>query len=174
MHVANQVAQLCVGSRASNQVHLSDCLTNYLIANIIADVQRLERGLQLLHIICAVRDEEFTENAVESRAQVEVQPTPARSKLDHLQSKRQFLLKVKVESPQFTSTPPRSVQLDPAWVAGSAPSGVAVRPSWETMMVRRRMINDHHHDDDDDDRDDEDDDENDIMMMMTIDYDETA
>ena len=32
-----------------------------------------------LHIICAVSDEEFTENAVESRAKVEVQPTPAHS-----------------------------------------------------------------------------------------------
>ena len=69
-------------------------LTNYLIANLIADVQRLERGLQLLHIMCAVRDEEFTENAVESHAWVEVQPTPAlsssfaavRSKLDNLPS----------------------------------------------------------------------------------------
>ena len=39
--------------------HLSDCLTNYLIANLIADVQRLERGLQLQHIICTVRDEEI-------------------------------------------------------------------------------------------------------------------
>ena len=42
-------------------------ITNYLIAHLIADVQRLKRGLQQLHIVCAVRNEEFTETAVESR-----------------------------------------------------------------------------------------------------------
>ena len=43
--------------------------------HFVTDVQRFERGLHQPHIMCAVRDEEFTEHAVKGRALVKVQAT---------------------------------------------------------------------------------------------------